>query len=576
MRGECVGVKFLGTDLELEQAYMSMVQAVQISSDLETKIGEATKNDDKYRSAVMAVKRSWPTSDREATGEYWSHRMDLVEEQNLLYYQGRLVIPVEARTRILESLHRGHVGQNAAMRRAEKAVWWPGWTRDIKEYGRRCGQCQVMQPAQRKEPMMSFETPQAPGLVWHSDYLSWMGHEYVFFADGFSGWTEVYTAKSRTPAALIRATRMQIMRQGVPRKIHADQGTAYHSAEFSEFCKKWGIRLVLSSPKHPQGNAIAEATVKKIKHVFKGAQNEDEMIRAVLAMNQTPVASGRPSPAEIHFGRNLRDELHEKVCQSTGDWKEVKEWKEAKKRESKENYDKKTRDLDELQSGDLVRVWHNERWWEARVRARIEERPRSYRLELEDGRLLERNRVQIRRRRTDELPKNERKVSPLMIFQQAFPPLEPALQRRLMIIPETNRTDPCPPPDNENARSILRNSTSDTDTGESTSPTPAPATTNQAPTTTPTSPRISPDGRTLSPSRIPPDARILSPPRIPPDARIPGTTRDRDEPQTEEPNRRPQTKKKVKPPQPPSVEAQPTETSGGRQVKPRKRLIEEM
>jgi hypothetical protein len=128
MRGECVGVKFLGTDLELEQAYMSMVQAVQISSDLETKIGEATKNDDKYRSAVMAVKRSWPTSDREATGEYWSHRMDLVEEQNLLYYQGRLVIPVEARTRILESLHRGHVGQNAAMRRAEKAVWWPGWT----------------------------------------------------------------------------------------------------------------------------------------------------------------------------------------------------------------------------------------------------------------------------------------------------------------------------------------------------------------------------------------------------------------------------------------------------------------
>ncbi len=365
-------------------------------------------------------------------------------------------MPRAARPRILTSLHRGHVGCKAAMKRAERAVWWPGWTVSVKEHRNACGQCQVMQPAQQKEPMLSFKVPPAPGLVWHSDYLTWRNHEYVFFTDGFSGWTELYTAPTRCPAALIRITRLQIMRQGVPRKIHADQGTAYHSREFQDFCEKQGIQLVLSSPKYEQGNAVAEATVKKIKHLFKGAQDEDELMCATLAMNQTPLTSGRLSPAEIHFGRNLRDELHDVVRQVEVNWAEVEAWKKEAQLKNKRWYDKGTKELKELKQGEKVHVWHNEKWQEAQVKHKVEERPRSYRLELENGRMLERNRVKIRKNTGELRQKNEKTVSPFLTFQQACPSVTTARQSLWVGIASTPTPDddPRPPPDQESGSSI--------------------------------------------------------------------------------------------------------------------------
>jgi transposase InsO family protein len=138
------------------------------------------------------------------------------------------------------------------------------------------------------------------------------------------------------------------MRQGIPRQINADQGSTYQSQEFKSFCEKWGVKLVLSSPKHEQGNAIAEAYVKKIKKLFMGAASKDELVAAFLAMNQTPIAPGRPSPAEIHLGRNVRDELHGKIFLSHVDWEEMKLWKEEVQIHNKTVYDRDARDLEEL------------------------------------------------------------------------------------------------------------------------------------------------------------------------------------------------------------------------------------
>jgi hypothetical protein len=447
--------QFLGTDMEVEETFVSMVKAVQISEELEKVVRESSKTDDAYGQAIRAYMNAWPEAMKSDCGEYWSNREDLVAEEDLLFFQGRLVVPRAARPRILASLHRGHVGCKAAMKRADKTVWWPGWTVSIKEYRNACGQCQVMRPAQQKEPMLSFKVPPAPGLVWHSDYLTWRNHEYVFFTDGFSGWTELYTAPTRCPGALIRITRLQIMRQGIPRKIHADQGTAYHSREFQEFCDRHGIQLVLSSPKHEQGNAVAEATVKKIKHLFKGAQDEDELMYATVAMNQTPLTSGRLSPAEIHFGRNLRDELHDVVKQVEVNWAEVQSWKKEAQLKSKCWYDKGARELGELTQGEKVHVWHNEKWQKAQVKKKVEERPRSYLLELENGRTLERNRVKIRKNTGELRQKNEKTVSPSLTFQQAWPAVTTARRGPWVAVasaPTTN-DESRPPPDQENGTS---------------------------------------------------------------------------------------------------------------------------
>jgi hypothetical protein len=257
-----------------------------------------------------------------------------------------------------------------------------------------------------------------------------------------------------------------MMRQGFPRKIQADQGTTYQSREFKEFCEKHGIRLVLSSPKHEQGNAVAEATVKKIKHLFKGAQDEDDLMHAIVAMNQTPLTSGRPSPAEIHFGRNLRDEMHDSVQQIEVNWAEVQAWKKESQMKNKKWYDKGTKELEELAQGEKVHVWHNEKWQKAQVKKKVEERPRSYQLELENGRCLERNRIKIRKNTGELTQKNEKTVLPSLTFQQAWPSLTTARRAPWVGIASTPTTDDesRPPPDQENGSSTA---TSRPDTGTS-------------------------------------------------------------------------------------------------------------
>ncbi len=222
----------------------------------------------------------------------------------------------------------------------------------------------------------------------------------------------------------------------------------------------------MSSPKHEQGNAMAEAFVKKIKRLFEGSRDEDELVAAFLAMNQTPMGVGRPSPAEVHLGRNVRDEMHGKISQAQVDWEEVKLWKEEKQMTDKTLYDRGACDLPELKPGHRVRVWHNESWKKGRVKEKNKDRPRSYQVELDEGQCIERNRVKIGTAVVDEQAANERKVSPMLTFSQALP-LQEVAHRSWWAVMISTKNTPGLSPDNEGN---LEESTAREDSGTSTLP----------------------------------------------------------------------------------------------------------
>jgi hypothetical protein len=198
--------------------------------------------------------------------------------------------------------------------------------------------------------------------------------------------------------------------------------------------------------------------VKKIKRAIQSATTEDELAKAIIAIHQTPVAIGRPSPAQLHFGRNLRDEIHDQILPATCDWKELKEWKESKKMLEKQKYDRSARDLCDLVKNQKVWVLWNDHWKKAWVIEKIEERPRSYRLlMLETGKTVERNRVDIRERPgdTDEDELSKKVINPRFLFSQEAPP-RPLMVRARITAPaeeedmEPETTNHETPPDNEN------------------------------------------------------------------------------------------------------------------------------
>ncbi len=415
--------KFMGTEVPLVDTYVSAISTSCLSRELGDLVIASAANEGEYQATLGAYDGGWQTNKKNECGKYWPHRENIVREGELLLYQGQLVIPVGARKRILTSLHRGHAKQETMRKRAVDKVWWPGLSKDIKDYAAHCQTCQTLTPAQQREPMISFEIPPGPGLVWHSDFFEWQAKEYVFYVDAFSNWVEVYRAKTRSPSDLIKVTRLHFMRQGIPRQVHADQGSTYTAKEFREFCETWHVHLTWGSPKHPRGNAIAEAMVKKIKHLLKGANTEDEFTAAFLAMNQTPMALGRPTPAQLHFGRNLRDELNEKVEQAHVDWDQVRQWKEAKKEGEKRKYDQTARELPSMEAGQRVRVKWGDEWRDAVVLKKCHERPRSYQLKMAGtGKVVERNRVLIRPvvGKYEDISQRK-KISPSLLFQQEAP-----------------------------------------------------------------------------------------------------------------------------------------------------------
>jgi hypothetical protein len=107
------------------------------------------------------------------------------------------------------------------------------------------------------------------------------------------------------------------------------------------------------------------------------------------------MAPGRPSPAQIHLGRNVRDELTWKVEQTQIQWEDVRKWRQDKNDRAKEYFDRGTKALVDLTKDQNVFVRVGDDWKEGKVVEKLD-RPRSYLLQMKDGGRLERNRVKLK------------------------------------------------------------------------------------------------------------------------------------------------------------------------------------
>merc|ERR1712105_383387 len=81
------------------------------------------------------------------------------------------------------------------------------------------------------------------------------------------------------------------------------------------FLKKWGIRHRLSSAMYPESNSRAEQGVRVGKRLIRehtgqgGSLLTDEISRGLLQYLNTPLRGLLESPAQIVFGRHIRDTL---------------------------------------------------------------------------------------------------------------------------------------------------------------------------------------------------------------------------------------------------------------------------
>ena len=156
-------------------------------------------------------------------------------------------------------------------------------------------------------------TPTSEATNSRLPYAHYAGNSYVVIVDRFSNWPSVY--KSKGADGLVKAFRWHFIAHGAPEEISTDGGPEYTATLTEQFLRRWGVAHRLSSAYHPHSNLRAELGVKVVKRMLhenigpRGDLNTDKFARALLAYRNTPCKDLGTSPAQILYGRILRDHL---------------------------------------------------------------------------------------------------------------------------------------------------------------------------------------------------------------------------------------------------------------------------
>ena len=249
--------------------------------------------------------------------EYYQHREFLSQIDGVPLYKGRVIVPLSLRGPVLETLHSAHQGVTGMTLRAQESVWWPGITPQIKEIRDKCKNCVEHAPSQPSAPPLPLPQPDYPFQFLSSDYFQQGGHHYLVIADRFSGWPTVQFCGRSTASAtkLVECLREYFAMHGIPEEIATDGGSTYMAYETQQFLSNYGVRHRVSSVAYPHSNQRAELAVKSMKRLCRnntsmnGGLDNDRFLRAVMAYRNTPDRDTERSPAQVIFGRNLRDFL---------------------------------------------------------------------------------------------------------------------------------------------------------------------------------------------------------------------------------------------------------------------------
>lgn len=235
-----------------------------ISQQKLDRIWSATQEDEQLQSVQKLIKDGWTervTSITNSAKDYYTMKHSLSLCEGLVTVGCRIVIPQSMRQEILERLHDGHQRLSKCRERAKEAVWWPNISADIKQRVETCHFCQLNKRAQRKEPLQPTLLPERPWQEIATDLCEYKGKQYIVISDYYSHYLEILHLPSTTTDQVVKLLKATYARFGIPDKIVSDKCPQFTSETWKDFCRKYDIVHVISSPHNPQGKLQNASTV---------------------------------------------------------------------------------------------------------------------------------------------------------------------------------------------------------------------------------------------------------------------------------------------------------------------------
>ncbi|XP_062616020.1 uncharacterized protein K02A2.6-like [Saccostrea cucullata] len=301
---------------------------------------------------------------------------------------------------MMSKAHSSHQGIEASLRKARDSIYWPAVNSEIKDYVQQCSICNEFQSKQTKEPLMIHPIPKLPWSKIGTDLFSIRDKDYLITVDYYSDFWELNELSSTSADTIIKCLKEHFSRHGIPNTVISDNGPQFTNDAFRNFADEWDFEHATSSPYHSQSNGKAESAVKIAKGIIKKSMKEKEDLwRAILDWRNTPTQDMGCSPAQRLMSRRTRSSLpiaHQLLKPEIQ--KNVQTKIRIKRQRSKQYYDKGTRPLAELCTGDYLRVkptrLGDDKWKFGKC-VKKHTLPRSYIVDI-DGVQYRRNRRDLR------------------------------------------------------------------------------------------------------------------------------------------------------------------------------------
>ena len=213
----------------------------------------------------------------------------------------------------------GHLGMFKTYERVTERFYWPGMKNDIRDWVNSCVTCQKRLKPQQKHRHDLI--PWKPSYPFHQVALDVLGplpvsdgNKYILLmGDQFTKWYEAVAMPDQQAVTVAQAFISHwVVRFGCPERLHSDRGSNFTSKVFQAMATELQIERSLTTPYHPQGNAIIERTNRTLedglaKFVAKNQADWSKQLKYVLMAYRSSVhATTNYSPFYLVFGAAMR------------------------------------------------------------------------------------------------------------------------------------------------------------------------------------------------------------------------------------------------------------------------------
>ena len=221
---------------------------------------------------------------------------------------------------LVKQIHfnNNHPGRITLINLLHKEKWyWSGMNRDIGNIIKSCAVCNKPFKFKSLSKKMKIIIDNGPHYRYVADlwYLNGdlkedTGYSYILdIIDHFSKWYNGYLLKTKNADEVLTKIEMFIENFGSCKILQVDNGTEFKNKLLETYCNNNNIKLVHSSPYHPQTNGVVEVVHKEIKkyiysEYFKNKENFDIEIKL---FNITKIHNNKVHSTTKRIPREIRD-----------------------------------------------------------------------------------------------------------------------------------------------------------------------------------------------------------------------------------------------------------------------------